>query len=493
MKKKALLISFHFDTGNAIRVISSVIKKRYELTKLFMMDYGTFDSWKKIDKKELDLEKISSFSSKFEYIMISATSYHSETLFKICDSIKIKNSKVKIIIGGSIGTSQPEECLKHVDAVCTWEGYNILDLLDYFEGKRPKNNIIHNFLVKDPKIKTEYRSLSNYDDMPFPDYSKERSYFYVDGDIVRNEDYYYSFMNVETAKGCLYNCSFCSISHYNSIKRKNKLPLLAKSSMKHVISNLIRLKKENPEVIYFGFIDDNFFFYNIEEIKEFVDLYNKHINIYISFQLDPRSEGFIEKFKELSRLKCKLKVDIGIQSGSEKFNKEVYNRVQKNESIIENHKWMIKCAKEREHETIIEYLFIYANPLEKKEDVIDTTNLMLHLKGSTFKMYSYFPIPSTPLGERLEKHYQECSSFSEPQEEIFRKYSFYYFYYFYINRMNMMGLESLLPKKIKPNILRDILNNKLFAAMFRRYLSKKAERDQRRVNAAIYNRLKLGK
>jgi len=491
MKKKVLLVSYHTDLSNAIRILSSLLKEKYDVSKLFMMDYGTFETWKKTEFKDIQLNKIVSFSSRFDYVLISATSYHADITFKISDLIKRKNKKVKVIIGGAIGTSQAQDCLKHADAVCTWEGHNVMDIMDYFEGKKPKDNTIANFIVKDQKIKTKYLSLDNYDDMPFPDYSKEKSYFYIDGKIVENKNYYHSFMNIETAKGCVFRCSFCSISHYNKIKKEKGLPIVFKSTIPKAIERIKYATDNNPEIKSINIDDDNFFFYSVKELENFVELYNKNIDLPCTFKIDPRSIQFNKKFDILSKINKQILLFIGVQSGSDEFSRKVYDRIQSYDKIIEQHNHMLNIIS-KEHKNIsISYFIIYANPYETREDILKTINMMLLLKKSVFQINAYIPIPNTPLGERLKGEYDSrCLTFSEPHKETFRKNSFYYFFYFYINWANSNKMHFLLPKKFKQNFFTEMLNNRIFEKIFSGYLSYTNKKLQREYNLKARERFK---
>ena len=68
----------------------------------------------------------------------------------------------------------------------------------------------------------------------------------------------------------------------------------------------------------------------------------------------------------------------------QKLNLEVFNRPQKNELLIKNHIQMNNNINKNKSSIKLEYYIIYCNPLEKKEDVIKTINVMLKLKKSYF-------------------------------------------------------------------------------------------------------------
>jgi len=482
--KKILLISYEVNQNLSLKILSAILKKKYDITNLYLLDHGAFDFFRRSkDEPPLKAELIANFCSSFDFVMISANSYYLDVTFNILDTIKKTSKKTRTILGGPIGLTHTKYCLEHADAVCIWEGHNIMDIMNYFEGKKPKDNTIANFIVNDPKIKTKYFSLDNYDDMPFPDYSRKKSFFYADGKITRNDMFKLDFINVETMKGCVFNCSFCSISYYNQIKKRNKLPIVIKSSIKNAIDRLKQAKDQNKDSTHFLLQDDNFFFYEVNEIKEFVDLYNKEVNHPINIQLDPRSKSFKEKFFELSKLKTKVSINIGIQSGSEKFNKEIYDRIQNNKKIIEYHDYMLSIVEDKK--ISINYFLIYANPFEKKKDVLDTINLMLRLKGANFWIHSYMNIPMTTLFDKIPDSYDGESLCLQPDYTSYKKYSFYYALIFITNRLNKSKISWILPKKIRSSWFIDILNNPIFSSVSYRYINYNIKKTQQRFNKML--------
>ncbi len=477
MKKKVLLIAFYYPSLPGIRSVGKLLKKKYEVNYLFFMDVPPFliysEGW---ILKNFKKENFLDFCTKFDYILITSTSVDKKFTFYLSDLLKKSLPSIKIIIGGSLGITEPEECLKHSDFVCIWNSYKLLDFLDFLEGKTLENNILVNFRARDKKIKTAIQSPPTYDEMPLPDYSRKNNFFYTKKQIFKSENYDFSFFFCETSQGCVYDCSFCTQSIYRKIKKINNLSLVLKSTPKKLISRLIHIKKNNTFGYGIFISDDDFFVYSKNEINQFVKGYNRFVDLPLVIQADIRSPGFLNKFEELSSLKAYTELYIGLQSGSEEFCLHVYNRRQSNENFVYYHNQMKAILKNKKNFRIC-YQIIYANPLESKEDIVKTINLMLKLGGAKYRLNSYSPIPNTNLGNRMKGYYLNINNFLYPDIATFLKNGFYYFFLFFIDFMNRNRLGRFLPKELKPNLLTEFMNNKFFSRIFYYYITKKIKKN----------------
>ncbi len=450
-----------------LRVIASIIKERYDISYLFIFDmiYMFFRD-KKLHKTNYSIEQILDFCKDFDYILISTNAYDKDLTFYLTDLLKIKYPQKKIILGGPHAIFNPDECLKHVDYVCVWEGYNINDLFDYIEGKY-KKKILFNFRVKG-KIKTELKTLKSLDMLPILDYELSTNYFFLKNKIIGPQKYLPTLVWYETSRGCMFSCSYCSNFKLNLIKKKNYLPLLTFSSAKKVINDLKKLLEINKYLREINFTDDNFFFHSKEFLSQFVKGYNKYINKPLVFQIDPRAKDIQAKLKIIMNVKANLVIMTGIQSGSKKFNKQVYNRSHDYQKLIELNNYLISTSKKN---FLNMYYMIQGNPLESRKDVLETINFMLQLKNAVFIIPFYTPIPNTPLGDKLEKEYNDLNTFASLPFNIFKKHAFYYFYSMIISRFNYIGLGFLLPKKFSQTFFTEFLNNAFFARLYYLYIN----------------------
>lgn len=188
---------------------------------------------------------------------------------KICEIIK-KYKKVPIIVGNSVSTSIPEILLKKTkaDIGVMGEGdYTIVELLKAFERKIPldevrgiffrKNNDI--FFTEERVILTDLSELPmiKYDLFDMKVYLQKCKYNVA-------EPYPIEFgklvaFPVNTARGCLFNCTFC----YHVFKKKKYRSRPIKKLLEE-----IKYLQENYGINYIQFWDE-LTLYSKEQAEEF--------------------------------------------------------------------------------------------------------------------------------------------------------------------------------------------------------------------------------
>lgn len=477
-KKKVLFISFSM-MHHGIDVISKSISGKYDPELLIFLDFGDFEIvYDQSHKKSLDLKKICKLCSGFDYVAVSANSMNKRIAFLLCDSIK-KKTGAKVILGGYLGITEPEESIRHCDYVCVWEGEYLSGLLDAIEsGKNP--DILVNFISKDPAAVTilksaDFNGKKNWDNPGIAQY--KRYYFYKDGDVSAFSDFRSSRFEIQTIRGCAHNCTFCSNFLINDIKDKNHMRRVQKKDMHKLLGELCSVPEHCSRITI---VDDNFFLRSEVELHSFVNEYLKHNkDKELNIEVDMRSADFLRKLREVSRIP-KINVSTGIQSGSERFRKEIYNRDISDKRIIGLISGIGSLRKRRPALNMI-YEFITMNPLEKENDLIDTINLMLKLDGKIF-VYAYVNFPRTSISFKKNNEYimkrtdfahsgkSDCSNgsgflFSVSNDE-FNRFPYYYFYMNLISVFKKNGLGFLLPKKYEPGIFSDLLNMRIFSGIY---------------------------
>jgi len=145
------------------------------------------------------------------------------------------------------------------------------------------------------------------------------------------------------------------------------------------------------DVIFFT--DDTFFIRSNEEIKLFSREYKKKINLPFICCTDPLN------FNE-TKLKLLLdaglkRIKMGIETGSEEINRNLYNRFITNKKILTIAKTLNKY---RNKMLLVEYQFIIANPYETEKDILATIDLLEKLpRPYYFQVFSLVFSPGTQL------------------------------------------------------------------------------------------------
>jgi len=271
----------------------------------------------------------------------------------------------------------------------------MLELVEKLDKKQNLTNIKNIWTKKNGKIyRNDVRPLiQNLDELPFDDYDLEDQWILEGRKIVKLSEKHFRicssnrvalvkerisfktsrFLLLHTSRGCPHQCSFCC--NYNLRKLyHNKGNYIRKRSIKNVITQLQELKQKFPDTDFIWFTDDSFFIRSVEELKLFSKEYKEKIGIRFMVYVDPVTFSE-EKLKILLDAGLK-RIEMGVQTGSEGFNKNMYNRDIKNDHIKKIAKILNKY---KNRMSPPEYQIIIANPYEKEEDILATIKLLQEL------------------------------------------------------------------------------------------------------------------
>jgi radical SAM superfamily enzyme YgiQ (UPF0313 family) len=311
-----------------------------------------------------------------------------EDLYKICDgadliglscmthglrkAIEIKNALKKmlppIVIGGIHASLDPGSLTGEFDIVCHGEGEDaLLELskrieagIEYFDipglwistGKE----IIKNSCIPLKK---------NLNDYPIPDYDFKKQFILEGQRLVTLGD-----SNIPTedfvilgSRGCPHNCSYCSNQKLKQDFHWRKIPI--HYSIDYLIEHIKAVCKVHPSVKSFWLEDDTFFSKSSEEIKEFSSRYKKEINKPFQILISP----WTYKEEKLAHLieAGMNKLIMGIQSGCEEVNKNIYDRKITSKRIYD-----ITVSLNKYSSMCKYYDFIGMNPFETADNLLDT-------------------------------------------------------------------------------------------------------------------------
>ena len=384
-KSKILFIAPYDYTLFSIRILQSFIKSKGYNTHTIFFKELKLNQLKKPTKKEKDLliTKIKQINP--QVICISFRSPLMDIIKEITALIK-NNSKSIVIWGGVHPTICPEECIKYADYVCVGEGeLSLLEFIQNLEQNKPVDNIKNFYPNKLRPL------LKNLDELPMPDYSIENKYFIEDnklrkGDPILNNSKYFTMVG----RGCPFACSYCINSYYRKLHKKD---YIRKRSVASVMNELFYVKKVFKNLKTISFLDEVFVL-DKEWLKQFVKEYKQKINIPFKCELHPSMvhEETIKILKEAGL----TRIDMGIQSGSQRVRYEIYNRLTPDKQII-NSANIFKKYNITPH-----YDIILDNPYETREDMQQSIKMLLKLpRPFNLNLYSLVSFPKTELTERL--------------------------------------------------------------------------------------------
>ncbi|MEK7080247.1 MAG: radical SAM protein [Patescibacteria group bacterium] len=339
------------------------------------------DLQKKIDEFQPDLIAITALSQEYELLM------------KFFPEIKVP-SKTKVIIGGIHVMLTRDEVIetKMFDIVAFGEAEGIFDwVLERIE-KHGSLKGFDGIYLYDKKtgeiIKHSKRKLLPPDELwkVERDFSFFNDAYFIrpfDGKQIRRYD-------METARGCPYNCAYCGNS---ALKEFNK-GLGKYVKIRPINSSIKHMKKMNEQykIDIFQFSDECFFSHQTSWLVEFMDKYKAEINKPYIFQT--RAETISEeKIDLLLGYGMPFQVSIGVESGSDYILNDLCDRICARSQILKAFEIMNK----RKIRT--NAFFMIGFPFEKREDAFSTIELCRAIKPSVASVAIFQPLP----GQKITK------------------------------------------------------------------------------------------
>jgi radical SAM superfamily enzyme YgiQ (UPF0313 family) len=415
---KTTLISLYPDiTSFGIRVISAYLKQHgHETQLIFLPDpYGDDIVYGKQRYENSILDEVVTLCQQSDLIGITLMTNFFHGAIQLTNKLKKKLS-APIIWGGVHPTIKPDECLEYADIVCIGEGEDAtLELVnkmsrgeDYLQTANLWFNT-GNKVIKNP-LSPLPRDLDIY---PFPDYSMDDHHIMINKQLVPlTHEVFQLFLKdgtvskylgkigyqTMTSRGCPYSCAYC-INH--TIKEmyggKGKLRW---RSVKNVIEELLRVKREMPYVNYIWISDDEFMAQKKDDLKEFALQYKEKIGLPFSCLVSPLS--VTEEKMSLLVDAGLIYVQMGIESASVRMQK-LYNREIMNNERMMRAITIINKFKDKMYSP--NYDFLVDVPFETDEDRIDSLRFIsnipkpFHLQPFTLILY-----PGTLLYEMAKKN-----------------------------------------------------------------------------------------
>ncbi|RJQ53844.1 MAG: radical SAM protein [Nitrospiraceae bacterium] len=314
--------------------------------------------------------------------------------------------QVPVIWGGVHATTNPDDCIKYADYICHGEGEKVVvSILDHLRDKGkeaipeiPGTWVRHNGkTIKQPDSPPE----TDLDKLPFQEYLPEYYYglhnnmiynFAQNPGLFRRYALYGGTCHMTiTTRGCPFNCGYCANSSLVKVYGKE----IRKRSVESCIEELKRVKKD-PYVLYINFQDDCFFIHTGEWIRKFCEEYKKYINLPFMARAIP---SLLDREKLFMLRDAGLSVVImGVQTGSDRVNFEIYNRKVHFSTVMKAARLLVESKVTPYYEMIVD------NPYETEEDQIEGITSMARLpRPYTISLAHLTFFPGTLLTERALK------------------------------------------------------------------------------------------
>ncbi|TET73470.1 MAG: B12-binding domain-containing radical SAM protein [Candidatus Aminicenantes bacterium] len=443
---KIALVTFSIDAMN-VRALSAYLRRSGHIPYLiFFLSQPSSDDVAILTEllKWLDVELIG--------ISLVTDDYAKATAI----TLAVKNRlRIPVIWGGAHPSICPEECLRSTDMVCIGEGEEALvEVCNAMESNQHITDIENIWFRYDKKIyKKPLRTLiEDLDTLPFIDYELGKHFVINEGRWRQfDEGMLRGHYHIMTTRGCPFSCSYC----YNNQRRKlyaGKGRYLRQRSVDNIIAELSWVKANLKSIKVINFWDDIFLATKLDTIKYFSERYKKEIGMPFFCLGNPS----LCNEQKISLLKsCGLtQMQVGIQTGSERVNYQVYNR------HISNAKMLDVATLLHKHGIAASYDFIFNNPYETETDIQETIELLLKfpqplsIQGYNLTFYPGSDIYDRALADGFisDDSINESATIQSPTDTPLKSFEsssvsnrFYRCNFSYENKRYFNILVSLLP------------------------------------------------
>lgn len=306
-------------------------------------------------------------------------------LDQIFDQIKRVKGALTIA-GGHDSSFRPELYLKGFDLVCIGEGEDamvkIADSLDQKKDVYNINNLVYK--IGNKRIQNTLAIPNNEIDYFYTQKMNNVRHFLIDDNNVFTTDtflkdkahmlpalkvHYYTMMG----RGCVGKCTFCSAGQFRQLY--TSCGIRYQSRRLRPIENIIKETKKAKTMGYSEiYFLDSFFLAKKEYLLSFFEAYRNEVAVPFFAQFEPEQIlANPELLDEAERAGFNNAV-IGIQSGSEQINKQIFQRNTPHKKLVKFAQMMVDKGSIN-----IDYHFITHNPFETKKDYNETIKLIKDL------------------------------------------------------------------------------------------------------------------
>lgn len=307
-----------------------------------------------------------------DLIGISLTSNFSGVAEKVTSLLR-EVTDIPIAWGGVDPTANPDLAITHADIICIGEGDDAGRELAACLSKGQDYSKINNLWVRDGGTvqRNPIRPLvASLDNLPWPDFAPANKFYIHNGQTIPNgipeRSHLQTNFPVLSGRGCPFSCTYCCNSMFRDMYGSKGY--IRFRSVENIIAEIEHACRINPSIQYIEFYDD-VFGTKQDWLEKFAEVYPKRIGLpFFCFTYPSMCNR--THIAALKRAGCEL-ICMGIQSGSERILREVYNRKGTRQQILRSAHLI--------HEAGLRLVIdlIGNNPLETEKDYMETLTLLL--------------------------------------------------------------------------------------------------------------------
>jgi anaerobic magnesium-protoporphyrin IX monomethyl ester cyclase len=396
------------------RHISAFIRTKCENTQIYYISTGNWRSLKRYlfatmaaRLRESDVRLAARQVADNDILAISAmTPYSDDTKQLIAEARKL-NPGIYVIWGGIHAIMEPEDAIKHADAVCTGEGEFAFE--QFYDAYVSGQDYTHTpgfwFNTQSGIVKNRNLPLmtqAQMDSLPPPTYF-DGEQFFVSGEGFRPLTVDDSLNSMGLAYttiwtiGCPFKCTFCGNTKFIEYDHGYRKP--RHSSVRVIIDEVKRAIAKCPHIKNIVFSDDSFLALKLDVLREFAAVYKREIGL--PFTVPGVIPNYVRHDKMAVLVDAGLvRVRMGIQSGSERIL-QFYDRptpLPKIRNALEILKDFTPAMIPPAFDIILD------NPVEEPADTLATLDMIYDMpRPYTLNTLSLRIIPNTEMARRFDE------------------------------------------------------------------------------------------
>lgn len=413
------LVSFEDGiTATGFRKFAAFAERINPQTKVFYVGTKSYRSlWKSFSRgmgdtrpfTDEEVDEVARGLSGADIVGFSSMTGYSELTRRVASRLRQVSPQSYLIWGGIHPIIYAEDAIQaDVDAVCTGEGeFAFEELLDALRSGHDPSEVSNFWFKRNGEIKRNpFRPLmtsADLETLPFPKYGGEEWIYesgkgfvpLTRGDYLRNNGLAYQAI---WSIGCPLHCTFCGNTVF--IANDPAYKRLRHPSATYMVNEVLAAKAKHPHISSVLFHDDSFMAIPLRELTDFAMQWRERVRMPMTIYGVIPSYVQQDKFEVLTWAGMN-RVRMGIQSGSDRILK-FYRRPTPIPRIEEAAKTIASLSRFHINPA---YDIIVDNPVETRQDVVDTLELIYRLaRPFTCNIFSLRVIPNTVLEQQMKEH-----------------------------------------------------------------------------------------